>query len=357
MIDGSTFQPDWVSPPGETISDFLHARGLSTQDLAQEIDSSLEKVEELLHGDYAINTELAKKLNNTLGGSANFWLSREKQFRANQERLSDHEAWVNSFPLREMAKFGWTPDTKNFQERINVCLKYFDVPTIADWFRNYEGNHRIPAFRTSPTFSSDEIATLVWLRKGEIESSKIECNEWNQEAFVDSLPSIRKLTREKRPEIFIPRLRELCSNSGVSLVVAQCPKECKASGATKLLSSKKAMIMMSGRYLSDDHFWFTFFHEAGHLVLHKEFIENCEESCGEQESEANQFAFDTLIPKDSQDELFSLQVDTRKVMRFARKIGVSPGIIVGQLQNHGHCPQNMLNKLKTRYKKGQLVSA
>lgn len=357
MIESASFLPDWVSPPGETILDFLNEQGLSPSDFAQEIDTTIENTHQLLRGEREINSDLAVKLTQIVGGSPDFWLSREEQFRAGLDRLKNNEEWANQFPVKEMADLGWVPPIKKSSQKIAACLRYFDVPSVADWFQHYDGSHRLPAFRTSPTFGSDEGATLAWLRKGEIEASKIECGAWDQDQFFRALSKIRELTRQKRPETFIPDLKRICANVGVALVIEPSPKGCKASGATRLLSAQKANIMMSGRYLSDDHFWFTFFHEAGHLILHKEFIENCEQNQAKQETEANQFSFDILIPKEHQSEFLKLPVNTRTVMRFARKIGISPGIVVGQMQNHGHCPFNMLNRLKTRYTEEQLISA
>ena len=110
--------------------------------------------------------------------------------------------------------------------------------------------------------------------------------------------------------------------------------------------------MLSFRYLSDDHFWFTFFHEAAHLILHREkyiFLEGDDRLSSDEEEEANKFAADTLIPPEFQAEMMSLPAETRAVMRFARKVGVSRGIVVGQLQHRGLLRRNQLNNLKHRY--------
>ena len=62
--------------------------------------------------------------------------------------------------------------------------------------------------------------------------------------------------------------------------------------------SEKAVMQLSLRYKSNDQLWFTFFHEAGHIIKHgrKEiFIEGTNPD-GEKEEEANVFARDKLIP-------------------------------------------------------------
>ena len=112
------------------------------------------------------------------------------------------------------------------------------------------------------------------------------------------------------------------------------------------------MILLSFRHLSDDHFWFTFFHEAGHLLLHGDrplFIDGEDDVSSAEELEANQFAEETLVPPDRRDEMLALPIKARAIIRFARAIGVSPGIVVGQLQFHKKIRPNQLNVLRRRY--------
>jgi Zn-dependent peptidase ImmA (M78 family) len=111
--------------------------------------------------------------------------------------------------------------------------------------------------------------------------------------------------------------------------------------------------MLSFRYLSDDHFWFSFFHEAGHLTLHNNksiFLEGGDFCTGSEEDEANQFASQQLVPDEYQEEMRNLPVNMRAVVRFARKIGISPGIVVGQLQHLGIFTRRQLNDLKVKFK-------
>ena len=360
MIENTSFLPNWASPPGETISDFLEDQGLTDSDLARQIDLSADQVRSLLRGAYPLTQNLAYQLADSLGGSSSFWLAREVQYRACLERVAQSELWVKTLPTKDMVNFGWLPRTKSLSEKVAACLEYFDVASVAEWFENYEGAHRLAAFRQSPSFDSNEAAILAWLRKGEIEASQVNCNVWNENEFLAELSSIKKLTREKVPEHFIPILRQACAKHGVALVIAQAPNGCRASGATKFVSQEKALILMSERYLSDDHFWFTFFHEAAHLLLHSDkrlFIEGNEKRHTNEEAEADSFSQDILIPPEHQQEFRDLEVNAKAVIRFARKIGVSPGIVAGQMQHAGSCPRQMLNKLKVRYRKGQLASA
>jgi hypothetical protein len=210
------------------------------------------------------------------------------------------------------------------------------------------------AFRTSKTFDSNPAAVAAWLRQGEIEGSRGPSKPWDPKAFRETLHELRALTREKDPNVFLPELKRRCALCGVAVEVLRAPTGCRASGATWFLGSQKALILLSFRYLSDDHFWFSFFHEAGHLMLHGDvlFLETPEMVSSAEEQEANQFAEDILVPPKYRSEMLNLATDGRDVMRFARRIGISPGIVVGQLQHVGRLERRQLNNLKRRYKWG-----
>lgn len=208
------------------------------------------------------------------------------------------------------------------------------------------------AFRTSPSFDSRPAAVAAWLRQGEILAGQIECNSWDATRFRASLSGIRALTRQKDPKRFLVELSRLSAESGVAVVVVRAPSGCRASGATRFLSRDKALLMLSFRYLTDDQFWFTFFHEAGHLLLHSGsdlFLEGFDTPPTTPEQEANEFAARILIPAERQKELMALRANSLEVIRFAVRLGISPGIVVGQLQHVGKIKHNYLNGLKRRY--------
>lgn len=352
MNEGTEFLPDWASPPGATISDILEERGQSVTEFARDMGDSVDYVQQLLVGSVKITNELADDLASLLGASARFWVSRESQFRDGLARLAANEEWLKELPVKDLIKFKWIRGATNASEKIAACLEFFGVPTVADWQTRYEGGARLAVFRTSGTFNSTEGAVLAWLRKGEIDGAAMPCDDWNSERLRSTLPTIRALTRQRDPTVFVPELQKLCAQCGIAVVLVRAPSGCRASGATRFLSRNKALLMLSFRYLSDDHFWFTFFHEAGHLLLHDTkalFLEGGDLCSGKEEQEANDFASRQLVPPEHQAAMRVLPVDGRTVMRFARKIGVSPGIVVGQLQYLGVLTRRQLNNLKARY--------
>jgi HTH-type transcriptional regulator / antitoxin HigA len=358
MMNLDTFKPEWASPPGETMGDILDERNLSLAEFAEYIGHTADDAKDLLNGQAHITMDVARRLERVLGGSVTFWMSREAQYRKDVARLvtedlaASEKDWLSEIPVNDMVKFGWIASPSQAASKVTECLRYFGASSVHAWRTYYEDAVQLAAYRTSPIFASHFGAVAAWLRQGEIESKSIDCGPWDATRFEGILPKIRQLTRKKEPALFLPELRKLCAECGVAVVIVRAPKGCRASGATRFLPSTKAVLQLSFRYLSDDQFWFTFFHEAGHLILHGRdalFLEGTENSTNKEENEANNFAARILIPDESQDALRNLGADGRKVMRFARDIGVSAGVVVGQLQYLEIIPRHYLNNLKTRF--------
>ncbi len=353
MSELSQFCPNWISPPGDTIRDILSEKNISITSFARGIGASLADTKALLDGQLAVTLRLARALESELGASVEFWMSRDFHYRQTMTRLDDSEArdWIRELPIQEMVRFGWMPPARP-SERVAACLRFFGVPDFQSWRQRYGNLLQSVAFRTSASFESQAASVAAWLRQGEVEAQSIKCKPWNPRAFSDTLQTIRKLTRKKDPKHFIPELQNACSDDGVAVVVLRAPSGCRASGATHFLSNRKAVLQLSFRYLADDQFWFSFFHEAGHLLLHGGdglFLEGADTPQSTLELEANQFAERCLIPLEYLEQLLKLRSNSKDVIAFAQKIGVAPGIIVGQLQHYRTIPRSHLNSLKRRY--------
>jgi HTH-type transcriptional regulator/antitoxin HigA len=358
MTNEYTFQPAWVSAPGDTMADILEERNLSLINFAAQMGHTPEHASELIRGRVMITIETARKLEDVLGASAAFWMIRESQYREDVVRLqveqrgSTDNGWVSEIPVKDMIKFGWLKPSSQPDDTLAACLHFFGVPHVAAWRETYRSVIENSAFRTSTSFEAKPGAVAAWLRQGEIESESINCQRWDAKRFRKALFDIRSLTRKKDPNLFIPQIVNRCAECGVAVVIVRAPNGCRASGATRFLSPSKALMVLSFRYLSDDHFWFTFFHEAGHILLHGEkalFLEGLNSALTKEEKEANDFAAAVLIPDEFRVQLMKLALDSYEVIKFAKRVGVSPGIVVGQLQHLGRFKPNQLNSLKRRF--------
>jgi len=353
MPNIDTFCPNWASAPGETIGDILRERNFSIDEFAVRIGQTKEEVVELLYGRFAITIGLARQLERVLGGSVEFWMARDFQYHLQTANLEEAtNAWVRDLPFADMVRFGWIEPVPKRSEELAACLRFFDVPNVAVWHRLYGSLEQKFLFRASAAFESKPAAVAAWLRKGEIEAKGMKCAPWSAQGFGVTLMSVRSLTREKDPKHFVPELQRACAEVGVAVAIVRSPSGCRASGATRFVAADRALLLLSFRYLSDDQFWFSFFHEAGHLLLHSHqdvFIEGIEVPDSAAENEADDFATRTLIPPQHMPELLRLRQNKFALARFARRMGISPGIVVGQLQHHGKIKHNHFTGLKKRY--------
>ena len=353
------YRPNTVSAPGETLLDLLDERGLSQAELARRLDRPIKTVNEIVKGKAAIVPETALQLEQALGVPAEFWLTREARYREwiarreADEELRQQVPWLRDLPLKEMRAFNWIASGTTRAETVRACLSFFGVASVEAWRATYE--RPLAAFRASSKVKKQPGAVAAWLRQGEREAAGINCEPFDADKFREALGAIRALTCEPDPGKFVPGLRDLCKECGVAVVFVPAPKGCPASGATKWLSAEKALILLSLPYKTNDQLWFTFFHEAAHILLHGKslvFVEDFGAVGGddEKEREANQFARDFLIPKGLSERLVDLRITHDAVRDFAKDAGIAPGIVVGRLQREKLAPWTHLNDLKVRFR-------
>lgn len=346
------YTPDAVSAPGETLAEILELRGMSQSQLAERMGRPKKTINEIIQGKAAITAETALQLEKVLGIAAGFWITREQNYRESLARnlelegFSHESTWLDEIPYRAMVKMGWVAAYKNKAFQIEELLRFFGVASPSSWNDLWTAHS---AFRQSPTFRSETGAIAAWLRKGEIEASKQSCVEFNAIVFRNVLTSVRNLTREM-PSNFRDLLREQCSSAGVCVVLVPEIPGTRVWGATQWLSTSRALIQLSLRYKTDDHFWFTFFHEAGHILLHGRrdvFLEHDDMSSDQKEAEADAFAREWLIPEVKY-RAFRRRgsFSCASASRFAHELGIAPGIVVGALQHDGLMERFECNHLK-----------
>ena len=354
MTNETKFSPNWASPPGSTIQTILREQNLSALDLSNRLQWSEDEVTRLLDGHTPINFRIARKLSTILGSSVEFWISRDFYYRQVSTKLRrTEEQWLNTLPIDDMVRFGWLKQSPLPNQQVQACLEFFGVSDLSTWKRSYSHLDKHIGFRTSRSYHSTPGSVAAWLRQGEIEASSISCAPWDPAQLRKSIPAIRSLTRQKNPSVFMPLLQSQCASSGVAVTVVRAPHGCRASGAVRFLTQRKAILQLSARYLVDDQFWFSFFHEIGHLLLQEPreiILDHFDKHDTENEDEANEFAAYILIPPEYRSMMLNLPNKPRDIIKFARTIGIAPGIAVGQLQYIGKLKYSHMNNLKRRYK-------
>jgi HTH-type transcriptional regulator/antitoxin HigA len=346
MYNSSSFNPNWVSLPSDTISDLLALKKLTNQQFADLLRMDITFVQELLNGNIPIDDNLANSLSIHLGASKKFWINRERNYQTRIKELEQN--WIESLPIKDMLRLEWIDKSQNI---LDACLNFFGISSYLEWKHKYSNASSLAAFRKSTKHEANQYSISAWIRQGEIEGEAMQCANWNPSLLQQQLITLRKLSKLKDPKDFIPKIKEICAKCGVAVIILRTPEGCPASGATKFLSEKKALILLSFRYLSDDQFWFTLFHEIGHLLLHNDrilFIEG-DNNNGEEEKEANEFSQNVLIPKDFQNRLYTMAANQTEIKKIAKDADISLGIVVGQLQHLKRLNPGYLNGFKRRY--------
>lgn len=361
MTNGQMFTPDWFSKPGDSLRALMIRRGVSAQDVANRLSGGIATMKGLLDGTCAIDSEHAITLTGLLGGSISYWLCRQSNYDADLERALDRTSGPDADAWLQLRVPGERPRGRLSDERrraeVRRRLVFFNVGTIKAWEARYGRICDDTLFRTSEAFASDDAAMLMWLRSGELGADMVSTRIWNAGNLQDRLKEIRALSKVRRPEYFLPKLKALCAEAGVAVVVKRAPNGCRASGASRMVAPDKAMILLSFRGLSDDKFWFTVFHEIGHLVLHgaKTFVDADMEDLNESEREANEFASRTIIPEKRSSEFERLEAEKDSVVRFSVSVGVSPGLTVGQMQHRQMIEPHQMNYLKRHWRWADLA--
>lgn len=362
MIDARwTYQPDAVSPPGETLLDLLEERGLTQKELALRMGRPLKTINEIVKGKAAITKETSLELEKVLGTPADFWLRREARYREYLARVEEQKnaerwlPWLERLPVKELMQHGALPKLRltgeNKKQVLLAALRFFGVASPEGWERVYAEPQ--VSYRRTRADQSDTGAISSWLRLGEIEAEGVACERYNRARFKKALERARELT-VLDPEEFEPKLHNLCAQAGVALVLVPAIPRAHVSGVSRWLSAHKPLLQLSLYGKTNDRFWFTFFHEAAHILLHDKSEVFLDEFTGEvlqsrQEEEANAFAARFLIPEESENELPCLK-SKKAVVDFARRLGIHPGIVVGRLQHEQHIPVTWMNDLKVSFR-------
>lgn len=328
------FEPDYAVPPGNTLSEVQESLGMTQKELAIRLDMTVQSLNRIIKGQQPITYETAEKLGLVTGVPSRFWNNLEAQYQEQlaklkaERKMEAEAAWLKSIPVKELVDRGLVGPVKNSAELMREVLRFYGVSSVSAW----EGIWKQPAVaaRRSSCFESRPGAASAWLRQGELQAQQIECAPFDRQRFREVLAEIRGLTR-KAPDVFVGRLRELCASAGVAVALVPEMKKVPWNGATKWLTAEKAMVLLSLRGKGEDIFWFSFFHEASHVLndSKKDMLINDGSQDDWREVRANEMAAEFLVPAEN-NERIRRAGSKREIVAIARQLDVSPGIVAGR---------------------------
>ncbi len=350
-----TWTPNWATHPGEHLEEYLDVRGLTQAQFARIAGLTPKLISEIVNKKNPVSPETAIALERVLGLKAYIWTSLQADwdlFQARQragQAAFTQEAWLSRFPVKELKARGVLPNTQDIGVLLDGLLKLLGIGRPEAYEAKLSG--LAVQHRQSKSHSSSQDHVVTWLMLGEQEAQTIDLPPFDASKFEAAVRAIRSLTREE-PHVFEPRMKALCQDAGVALVFEKPISKTRLFGSARWLDSEHAIIQMSLRMKSNDHFWWTFFHECGHIVLHRgrNFADDQQGVGDGIEEEADLWAENILYGEGSLKAILTKPPRSRNsVCKLAKELELQPGIIVGMLQHHKVILHDHLNGLKVQF--------
>jgi len=332
-----------LSPPGDDILETIEHIKMSQVELADRLNKTASKVHDLITGKEPITYNTALQLEKVLGIDAQFWLNREMNYRTKlariiqEEEMEETKEWLQQQPIKELKQCGYIKAERPGAAMVAETLEFYGVVDTDKWQSRYIDEYATAAYRKSEAHQTTLGSIAAWLRIGELEMQKLQLPEYDKESFKNVLEEIKKLVKD-HPDNFAKQLQQKCAKAGVAIVYTMCLPKAPVSGATRWFRANP-LIQLTDRHKTNDHFWFTFYHEAGHVLLHgkKEvFFEEFEgyKPDKQKEEEANRYAAKQLLPDSFEDKL-PFKIIEEDAVTIANNYNTHPAIVIGRLQHNG----------------------
>ena len=325
--------------PGYYISEAIEESGLTQYDFAKRLDTTPKNISCLVNGEQNLSTDIAMKLARMLDTSVAYWLNLQSAYDTisaeikSDEELEEERRIFDYLDYKYFQKnFGLPALPRKTDKQIEQVRKFLKVATLSVFKdRNMAVNFRSSAEKLT---EANIVKANIMVQIAANLALSNPAPKFDRSRFNKSVDYALTLTSDHRE--FYRLLYQAFYDAGVNFVILPNMPGSKINGATKKIRSN-IMLMVNDRRLNADTFWFTLFHEIGHIINGDLGI-TFEGRGHHAEDEADTFAEDKLIPSDAYQQFlrdcnhhFTLQ----GILRFASVIGRDPGIVLGRLQNDG----------------------
>ena len=357
--------------PGYYLSDVIKEMEITQEEFAKRMGTSGKNLSEILNGKTVLSGDIALKLSKMLGTSVEMWLDlqktyTEKKLQIENEKILDKEKDIlGNLDYSYFCDLGLVQRVTNSREKVEELLKHFQIASL----NVLKERDFLVSFRSGINDVKEKniINSNAWVHTALNFGREIETEPIDLKKLKSKLPDIRSMTIED-PNISLPEIKEILRSCGVAFVLLPHLKNSDINGAVRWNSKEKVTLAMNNRGKYADIFWFSLFHEIGHVLQEKktmlilQYIDN-NFSVGDKvtrvlEKEADEFARNYLIPKNDLDEFVNQGDFSRNaIVNFAKDLGIHPGIVVGRLQKDelvGY--ESTLNKLKEKYELVNTIS-
>lgn len=337
-INLNKYEPSAVYPPGANILEWLNYRGMTQKEMAERMGMRKENVNEIITGKSCITEDAAIKIENATGMKADYIIKLERNYRLHLARIRELEDLkkekkvFKEFPMREMMRRGWISKGLSDLEIYKKLKEFLGVNKLSDAKKVYAELN--PSFRKSDKYEIDELSAICWFRRAENIINERKLIMYSRDNLMNGIAEIKKSMAKKLEDEY-PKIVRILEDCGVYLVVEKPLSHTPVFGAVKKYTNGKVLLLMTLRYYRTDIFWFTLFHELYHVLSLKardHFILDYERNNNEEEL-AEKFAVEEILNKKNYNSFVDgCDFSRKKVMDFAKREEIIPGILVGRLQ-------------------------
>ncbi|MGE0144575.1 MAG: addiction module antidote protein, HigA family [Planctomycetota bacterium] len=326
--------------PGERIRAELAARGWIQDDLAKILGRQRTTIVDLIQGRKELTADLAIGLASAFEGStAEEWMALEsaRKLRAARDSSAEVDRRRRLFelaPVKDMQRRGWISKSSDHTAvEAEVCA-FFGINSIDE-------EPSFAAATRRPNTATLTMQQRAWLFRAKRIAEAISVTApFNSRVGSTLTKKLRELAAFPIESRFVPRL---LAENGIRFLVVEGLPGGSIDGATFWLDDHSPVIAMSMRYDRADWFWFTLCHECSHVLNGDASIDDGLVGSGElgggteaMEQRANAEAAAMLIEPSELDS-FIRRVgplySKPRIIQFANRIRIHPGIVVGQLQH------------------------
>lgn len=353
-----------LSHPGETLKEILEFNNMTQKELAVRIGVTEKHITGIISGKNSISPDIALRLSKVFPLSVNFWNNLQANYDSEVKKLDEYESIkdeekdiVRDADYLSLSKYGYVEATRDINDKVINMREFWGVTNLANVKTLYDPATSPLAFRKSLKCGVNPYIMASWLKVCEIETNKVTAEKYDENKLRDKLETIKSLMLKYDPNEIINDLKQIFQECGVSFAVVRNFRGAPVQGLIRRREDK-IDLCVTLRGARADIFWFTLFHELGHLLTgfknqikidYEDTLDGVEDK--QFEEKADQYANDFLIPRSAYESFVKeANYSEQCIVRFANEHKILPCILLGRLQHEHKIPYGWHKNLLVSYK-------
>ncbi len=345
--------------PGETIADILDDRGITQSELALRMGVTPVYVSNVINGKKDISAKFAMKLEYALGVKKSFWLNLQANYDAELlelnelETISEEEIAARDH-LNSVVKFlrsrELIPAREGKKESIISLRSFFNMSDLSNLPKLCD----VGAFRMSRSIAADPFVLGAWIRISQLLCEKRSLDSRFDKHQISELVNGLKEIMMQNSSSVQSDLECILGKYGIDFIVMQHFAGAPVHGYVSSKRDGSYLMIVTIRRANADEFWFSLFHELGHIIngdvdLNSNFIDDGNDS--DTEMAANKFAASALLEDKAYEQFVNRGIFTLiEIQKFADSQNVMPYIVIGRLRREKKLECNQYSSQMLRYK-------